>query len=363
MKVPFLDLRASYKEIKPEIDDSIRRVLDSGIYISGQEVELFENEFAAYVGANYCVGVSTGLSALELALIAAGIGPGDEVIVPHHTFIATWLAVSNVGAIPVGIEPTIGTFLIDYELIEDLITPRTKAIIPVHLYGHPVNLNKLHKIAKQHQLIVIEDAAQAHGARFEDVPIGSHSEMVCWSFYPGKNLGAFGDGGAITTNNQLFATKLRSLGNYGSKIKYEHDEIGTNSRLDPIQAAILRVKLGKLDSWNLRRKNIASKYFEQITSNKIIHPIEQPWATHSWHLYVVRVDKTIRNSFRNQLQKLEIDTMVHYPIPVSHQKAYGQNNAPLSHQLSQEIVSLPMGPHLSDDQVDFVINEINKYLK
>jgi dTDP-4-amino-4,6-dideoxygalactose transaminase len=264
MKIPFLDLQAAYLELKPEIDAAISRVLNSGWYILGPEVEAFEEEWAAYCGASHAVGVGNGLDALTLALRALEIGPGDEVIVPSNTYIATWLAVSAVGATPVPVEPNPSTYNIDPTLIPDALTPRTKALLPVHLYGQPADLDPILALARQHNLAVVEDAAQAHGARYKSKRIGAHGDVVCWSFYPGKNLGALGDAGAITTRRADIADRIRMMRNYGSREKYVNDVQGVNSRLDPIQAAVLRVKLKVLDEWNDRRKSIASLYTQHL---------------------------------------------------------------------------------------------------
>ncbi len=264
MNVPFLDLKTPYYEIKEELDAAWHRVMASGWYVLGQEVESFEHEFAAYCEAKHCVGVGNGLDALYLILRAMEIGPGDEVIVPSNTYIATWLAVSMTGATPVPVEPDEVSYNIDPALIEAAITTRTKAILPVHLYGLPADLEPILKIASRHGLRVLEDAAQAHGARYKGKRIGAHGDAVAWSFYPGKNLGAFGDGGAVTTNDRHLAEKLRALRNYGSRVKYVNEVKGVNSRLDPLQAAVLRVKLKYLDEWNERRKRVASLYLERL---------------------------------------------------------------------------------------------------
>ncbi len=258
MNVPFLDLRATYLELKSEIDAGVSRVLSSGYYIHGPEVEAFETEFAQYCGVQHCIGVANGLDALILSLRALEIGPRDEVIVPSNTYIATWLAVSAVGAVPVPVEPDPATHNIDASKLAAAVTSRTKAIIPVHLYGQPADIDGVLTVARAHGLKVIGNAAQAHGALYKGVKVGAHSDAVCWSFYPGKNLGAFGDAGAVTTNRVDVAERLRMLGNYGSKKKYYNDIKGVNSRLDPIQAAVLRAKLAHLDAWTDRRRAIAA---------------------------------------------------------------------------------------------------------
>jgi len=364
MKIPFLDLHASYIELQHEIDSSISRVLSSGRYIGGSEVESFEDEFSNYCGSNFTIGVANGLDALVLSLKSLDIGMGDEVIVPANTFIATWLAVSEVGAIPVPVEPNSLTYNIDVEEIQKAITPKTKAIIPVHLFGQPVDLDPILLLAKQHNLFIIEDAAQAIGSRYKEKKIGAHGDLVCWSFYPGKNLGAFGDAGAISTNNEALASKIRSLSNYGSNKKYIHNFIGMNSRLDPIQAAILKVKLRFLDSWIDRRKNIASVYssaFKDHPNFKI--PYVPDWAESVWHLYVINSNH--RNKIQNNLTENGIETIIHYPIPPHLQDAYSKIlptniSLPVTERLAQNILSLPIGPHLSEEQYRYVIECLNK---
>jgi|TARA_B110000305_G_scaffold33920_1_gene33400 dTDP-4-amino-4,6-dideoxygalactose transaminase len=364
MKVPFLDLHASYIELQNEIDSSISRVLSSGRYIGGSEVESFEDQFSNYCGSKFTIGVANGLDALVLSLKSLDIGMGDEVIVPANTFIATWLAVSEVGAIPVPVEPNPLTYNIDVEEIQKAITPQTKAIIPVHLFGQPADLDPILLLAKQHNLFIIEDAAQAIGSRYKEKKIGAHGDLVCWSFYPGKNLGAFGDAGAISTNNEALANKIRSLSNYGSNQKYIHNFIGMNSRLDPMQAAILKVKLRFLDSWIDRRKNIASVYsstFKDHPDFKI--PYVPDWAEPVWHLYVINSNH--RNKIQNNLTENGIETIIHYPIPPHLQDAYSKIlptniSLPVTECLAQNILSLPIGPHLLEEQYRYVIECLNK---
>jgi dTDP-4-amino-4,6-dideoxygalactose transaminase len=365
-KIPFLDLQASYLELKSEIDAAVGRVLDSGWYILGPEVEAFETEFAAYCEANHAVGVADGLDALHLSLLAMDVGPGDEVIVPSNTYIATWLAVSQCGATPVPVEPDVNTYNMDPERIEAAITSCTKVILPVHLYGQPADLDPILEIASKHGLRVLEDAAQAHGARYKGRRVGGHGDAVCWSFYPGKNLGAFGDGGAVTTNNPEIAERLRVLRNYGSKIKYVNEVKGFNSRLDPIQAAILRVKLRYLDIWNERREKIASFYSNKLANAGINYPCEPDYAKSSWHLYVVRT--TDRDQLQRRLDEASISTLIHYPIPPYLQNAYASlkfeaSEFPVATRLSNEVLSIPMGPHLSIKSASIVIETIIKSLK
>lgn len=347
--IPFLDLGATYRELKPQIDAAVARVLEGGWYILGPEVEAFEAEWAAYCGAGFAVGLANGLDALTLALRALGIGPGDEVIVPSNTYIATWLAVSGVGARPVPVEPDPLTHNIDPNLIEAAITPRTRAVMPVHLYGQPADLQPILEIAKRHGLRVIEDAAQAHGAAYRGRRLGGHGDIVCWSFYPGKNLGAFGDAGAITTNDADLAARVAMLRNYGSREKYVNELPGVNSRLDPLQAAVLRVKLKVLDDWTERRRAIASAYLEGLKDSGLILPHVPEWAAPVWHLFVVRTDA--REQLQAQLAKAGIGTLIHYPIPPHMQSAYADlgfeaKAFPIARGLAQEVLSLPMGPHL-----------------
>ena len=320
MKIPFLDLKAAYLELAPEINAAIARVLATGWYILGSEVEAFEQEFANYCGAKHCIGVGNGLDALALALRALEIGTGDEVIVPSNTFIATWLAVSHCGAVPVAVEPHPETFNVDPARIEEKVTPRTKAIIPVHLYGQPADLDPILDIARKYNLRIIEDAAQAHGARYKGRRLGAHGNAVCWSFYPGKNLGAIGDAGAITTDDGGLADELRMLRNYGSREKYVHLMKGVNSRLDPIQAAVLRVKLTRLDDWNNRRAQCAGDYLEAFRDSAFMLPHIPQWADPVWHLFVVRC--LDRDALQGALTARGIGTLIHYPIPPHRQVAY-----------------------------------------
>jgi dTDP-4-amino-4,6-dideoxygalactose transaminase len=358
MKVPFLDLRAAYMELKPEIDAAVARVLDSGHYILGPEVEAFEAEWATYCEAQYAVGVANGLDALHLALRAMGVGPGDEVIVPSNTYIATWLAVSQCGATPVPVEPVEATYNIDPALIEAAITPRTKVILPVHLYGQPADLDPILSIARKHGLRVLEDAAQAHGARYKGRRIGAHGDAVAWSFYPGKNLGALGDGGAVTTNDPDIAERLTLLRNYGSKVKYVNEVKGYNSRLDPIQAAVLRVKVHRLDEWNDRRKLIANHYLQELKNSELKLPFVPDWVEPVWHLFVVFHKE--REAIQNELGRAGISTLIHYPIPPHKQDAYkrevlSKETYPLALNLASEVLSLPIGPHLLMTSVEQVV--------
>lgn len=361
-EVRFLDLKAAYLELQEEIDGAIHAVLHSGSYVLGPELEHFENEFAAYCDARFAVGLANGLDALQLALQAMGIGPGDEVIVPSNTFIATWLAVSKCGAIPVPVEPSPSTHNMNADGVETAITRRTKAIIPVHLYGQPADLDAVLGIAKRNGLKVLEDAAQAHGAMYKSQRIGAHGDAVAWSFYPGKNLGALGDGGGVTTNDAQLADRIRALRNYGSRAKYVHELQGSNSRLDPMQAAILRVKLRHLDDWNSRRRKVADLYLQGLVAAELVMPEILNATTPVWHLFVVQ--HLNRDGLRAALAREGIETLVHYPIPPHRQQAYagmGHESAglPIAERLAQRVMSLPIGPHLSPDQVSMVIDAVN----
>jgi dTDP-4-amino-4,6-dideoxygalactose transaminase len=357
VQVPFLDVRAGYEELRTEIDEAIARVLASGRYILGPEVEAFEEAFADHCGADHCIGVGNGLDALHLALLAVGVQPGDEVIVASNTFIATWLAVSYVGAVPVPVEPD-AYHNLDAAKVEAAITSRTRAILPTHLYGQPADLDLLLEIARRHGLKLVEDAAQAHGAEYKGRRVGSHGDAVAWSFYPGKNLGALGDGGAVTTSNPQVAERVRLLGSYGSSTKYVHDLRGFNSRLDPIQAAILSVKLHHLDEWNARRARIAAIYSEALEGTGVETPLVPKWAKPSWHLYVVQSE--CRDDIAERLRDQGVDTLIHYPIPPHRQRAYGDTDhvLPVSDRLASRILSLPIGPHLSQAQVEWVADSL-----
>ena len=360
--IPFMDLGAAYRELKPKIDAAVSRVLESGRYILGPEVEAFEAEWAAYCDAKHAVGLANGLDALTLALRALNIGPGDEVIVPSNTYIATWLAVTGVGATPVPVEPDAATHNIDPARIEAAITSRTRALLPVHLYGQPADMDPILDIASRHGLRVIEDAAQAHGARYKGKRIGAHGDIVCWSFYPGKNLGALGDGGAITTNHADLAKKVQVLRNYGSRVKYVNEVQGVNSRLDPIQAAVLRVKLKHLDDWTDHRRTIADVYTQGLAESGLILPYVPEWAEPVWHLYVVRSAE--RDALQARLDTAGIGTLIHYPIAPHMQVAYAglgiaADGLPLARQLTGEVLSLPMGPQLRLKDVDVIMSYIN----
>lgn len=364
MMVPFLDLRLAYEELKSEIDSAVHRILSSGWYILGSEVESFEEEYSEFCGSRYCVGVANGLDAIYLGLRAMGVGPGDEVIVPSHTYIATWLAVTQTGAIPVPVEPLESTYNIDPEKIRNAISDRTKVILPVHLYGQPADLDPILEVAKSHGLRVLEDAAQAHGAAYKGRRIGAHGDIVAWSFYPGKNLGAMGDGGAVTTDDSELADRIRVLRNYGSRIKYTNEVQGINSRLDPIQAGILRVKLQHLVEWNTRRRRIAENYSRALQAPGLTLPTANSETDPSWHLYVICTKN--RDRLQQYLHNKGIATLIHYPIPPHRQKAYENmsfptDGFPIAERLASESLSLPIGPQLEEEQFLRVIEVITQF--
>jgi dTDP-4-amino-4,6-dideoxygalactose transaminase len=366
VRVAFLNLKSTYIELENELDSAYRRVMESGWYILGKEVELFEQEYAAFIGVRHCVGVGNGLDALHLILRGYGIGPGDEVIVPTNTFIATWLAVSYAGAIPVPVEPNPSTYNLDPNKIVDALTTQTRAIIPVHLYGQPADLDPILEIARQYGLRVIEDAAQAHGALYKDKPVGGLGDAAGWSFYPGKNLGAMGDAGAITTNDDQLAANVRVLRNYGSRIKYFNEVKGFNSRLDPLQASFLRVKLKHLPGWNARRQVLANRYLESLSGfENVILPFVPSWAKPVWHLFVIRHSK--RDKLQRYLEHAGIDTLIHYPVPPHLSEAYareGQHHGdfPVAEHLSNTVLSLPLDPHLSELGQKYVMDTIIDFI-
>jgi dTDP-4-amino-4,6-dideoxygalactose transaminase len=364
--IPFLDLKAPYLELKQELDEAIARAVSSGWFIGGEEVDQFEAEYARYSGSAYAVGVGNGLDALHLALLAMDIGLGDEVIVPSNTYIATWLAVSQCGATPVPVEPDEFTFNINPALIEKAITTRTKVILPVHLYGQPADLDKVLAIARKYGLKVLEDGAQAHGARYRGQRVGAHGDAVAWSFYPGKNLGAMGDGGAVTTNDPEIADRIRVLRNYGSRVKYVNEVQGFNSRLDPLQAAILRVKLSHLDEWNSRRVAIADLYQKGLADCGLTLPRVPDWADPAWHLYVVQHPQ--RDALHKALTDAGVGTLIHYPIPPHRQQAYAQAGCgvgtfPLAERMAEQVLSLPIGPHLAEKNLFEVIAHVAANLR
>ena len=364
MKVPFLELKPAYDELRAEFDAAYHRVMDSGWYLLGSELEAFEAEYAAYCEAEHCVAVGNGLDALHLILKAYDIGEGDEVIVPTNTFIATWLAVSYAGATPVPVEPNPRTYNLDAARLEEAITPRTKAIMPVHLYGQPADMDAILAVARRHGLKVIEDNAQAQGARYKGRRTGALGDAAGNSFYPGKNLGAFSDAGAVTTNDPGLADRVRTLRNYGSKKKYFHEVKGFNSRIDELQAAFLRVKLRKLDEWNSRRQAIASRYLAGLSdAGNLIRPFVPEWAEPVWHLFVICHQE--RDALQQRLGESGIGTLIHYPVPPHRAGAYadghwGRGAFPIAEQLSETVLSLPIGPHLAAEQVGDVVSELTR---
>ncbi|MEV2243843.1 DegT/DnrJ/EryC1/StrS family aminotransferase [Streptomyces sp. NPDC049970] len=363
-KVPFYDLRELHAATgtQEEIDAAVLRVARSGVYLLGPELDFFEGAFAEYCENSHCVATGSGLAALELALTAMGVGPGDEVIVPAHTFVATWLAVSATGARPVPVEPGDDSFLLDTDRLEAVLTPRTRAVVPVHLYGHPVDLDSVNRFAGRHGLAVVEDAAQAHGARYRGRRVGS-AHAVAFSFYPGKNLGSLGDGGAVVTGDADLAERLRLLRNYGAREKYVHEVKGTNSRLDEMRAAVLAVKLPRLDGWNERRRAVAGRYTEAFAGLPGLRtPDVAPWAEHVWHQYVLRTPH--RAAMRDRLAEAGVDTLLHYPVANHLTPAYaGQGvepdgGLPRTERLAGEVLSLPIGPHLPDESVELVVDAV-----
>jgi dTDP-4-amino-4,6-dideoxygalactose transaminase len=363
--VPFLDLKAIQLAQREELTAAFSRVLDSGWYVLGQEVSRFEQEYADHCQAKHCVGVANGLDALVLVLRAMGIGPGDEVIVPSNTYIATWLAVSHVGATPVPVEPDERSYNIDPARIAAAITLRTRAIIPVHLYGQPADMAPILALAKQHGLRVLEDGAQAHAARYNGQRLGAHGDAVAWSFYPGKNLGALGDGGAVTTDDEALAQRIRVLRNYGSQLKYHNEVIGYNSRLDELQAALLRAKLPLLERGNQHRAAIAQRYLAAFAGLDLVLPVVPAFAEPVWHLFVVRHKQ--RDALAKKLGEAGIGTMIHYPVAPHLQPAYaslgwGQGSFPISEAMHAEVLSLPIGPTQSEAQTEQVIAAVTQAL-
>ena len=362
MNVPFLDVGATYRELQPELDGAFRRVMESGRFILGDEVQAFEDAFARSCDATHCVGVANGLDALHLILRASGIGPGDEVLVPANTFVATWLAVSYAGARPVPVEPDPATCNMSPATLEASITPKTAAVMPVHLYGQPADMDPIIEIGRKHHLLVVEDAAQAHGARYKGRPAGGLSGAAGFSFYPGKNLGAYGDGGAVVTDDAVLAEKVRALANYGSRSKYDHQLAGFNSRLDELQAAFLRVRLAHLPDWNARRCTLAAHYLKGLAGlPDLTLPSVPSWAEPSWHIFAIRHPQ--RDRLQEHLTQAGIGTLIHYPIPPHLSGAYADSgwkagDFPISEELSRTQLSLPMGPHVSEEQAQVVIDQV-----
>jgi dTDP-4-amino-4,6-dideoxygalactose transaminase len=365
MKYQFLDVKYTYQALSEEINRTILDLLKSGVYIGGNATEEFENEFANYCGAKYCIGVGNGYDALYLTLRAWDIGAGDEIIVPAHTFIATWLAASHVGAklIPIDANPL--SMNIDVDGIEKAISKKTKCIIPVHLYGMPVEMQKIKQIALDNKILLLEDAAQAHGAKYKNQVIGNLGDAAAFSFYPGKNLGAFGDGGAVVTNDLELAKKIRMLGNYGSHSKYFHDLAGVNSRLDPIQAVILRTKLRYLNEWNLHRQKIAAIYIDGLKNLDVISlPHIDDGMTPAWHLFVIRYKA--REALCKELANRGVATGIHYPIPNNQSGAFAslfqKTSFPHAEEICNTCLSIPIGPHLRIKEAYEIVDHIKSSL-
>ena len=362
MNIPLVDLKAQYQSIKPEVDASIQRVLDHAGFILGAEVKIFEAEFANYLGARGAVGVASGTAAIQLALQVCGVGRDDEVITTAHTFIATAEAISNLGARPVFVDIDPGTFNIDPQRVEEAITPHTRAIVPVHLYGRPAPMDELLEIGNRHGLGVVEDAAQAHGARYRGKACGTIGSLGCFSFYPGKNLGAYGDGGAVTGNDPELLAHVRKLRDHGRTSKYEHDEIGYGERLDAIQAAVLGTKLAHLADWTAARRRHARRYSELLVGTGVITPGEDPMDEHVFHLYVVRSER--RDDLLKHLADAGVGVGIHYPVPVHRQPAYRDlppASLPATELAASQVLSLPMFPELTNDQLEFTADLIGRF--
>lgn len=365
MNIPFVSFQPMHEEIENEILNKFKEVYEKNWFIQGEEVERFEEEFAEFCEAKYCIGCGNGLDALYLILRGYDIKEGDEVIVPSNTYIATALAVSYTGAKPVFVEPDINTYNINSKFIEKAITSKTKAIMAVHLYGQSANMDEINNIAKKYNLKVIEDSAQSHGALYKGKKVGSLGDASGFSFYPGKNLGALGDAGAVVTNDKELADKIRAIANYGSDNKYHHIYKGTNSRLDEVQAAFLRIKLRNLNKWNEERRKVAQQYIEGINNTKIIKPIEVDYARHVWHLFVVRTEN--RDEFQKYLNDNGIGTTIHYPIPMHMQGAYedlkiSKGTLLLAEKIADEVISLPVWYGMKDEEVQYVIDVVNRWV-
>jgi len=361
IKVPYLDLKAQYHSIKAEIDEAIARVLDSCQFVLGPEVAQFEKEFAAYCGTSECIALNSGTSALHLALLAAGVGPGDEVITVPFTFVASVATILYAGAKPVLVDIEPRTFNMNPAALDAAISPRTKAIVPVHLYGHPADMDPILEVARKHKLVVIEDAAQAHGAKYEGRSVGSIGDIACFSFYPAKNLGAYGEGGAVTTSNPEYARTIGMLRDWGQDRKYHHSLHGYNYRMEGFQGAILRVKLRHLERWTETRRAIVKTYNEHLAGADVVRPAEMPWARHVYHLYTLRADN--RDALQAALLNAGIQTGIHYSTPVHLQPAYtalgyGPGSFPESEKAAREVLSLPLYPELSDSQIEDVAKAV-----
>jgi len=359
--IPFLNLLPTYEASRSAIDAALLRVAASGWYLLGDELRAFEADYAAACGASHCAGLANGLDALQLALKALGVGPGDEVIVPSNTYIATWLAVSLCGATPVPVEPDPATYNLDPARIEAAITPRTRVLLPVHLYGQPADMDAINAIAAKHGLAVLDDCAQAHAARYKGRPVGSLARISAWSFYPGKNLGAMGDGGAMTTSDAALDDQVRMLRNYGSRVKYQNELKGINSRLDEIQAAILAVKLRDLERATAGRRSISARFMAGLRDLPLGLPHVPDWADPCWHLFVVRHAE--REAFQRRLTERGIGTLIHYPVPPHRQPAYAdmklaEGAFPIAEAMHREVLSLPLWPGMTNAHVDTVIDAV-----
>ena len=364
MKIPFVNFEPMHDELRTEIFNKFEEVYNREWFVLGEEVNKFQEEFAKYCGVKYCVACANGLEALYLILKGYDIGEGDEVIVPSDTYIATALAVSYVGAKPVMVEPILDTYNIDPKLIEEKITDKTKAIMVVHLYGQTADMDPINEIAKKYNLKVIEDSAQAHGAMYKGKKTGALGDASGFSFYPSKNLGALGDAGAITTNDEVLAKKVKILANYGSDYRYHNIYKGTNSRLDEIQAGFLRIKLNDLDKWNSNRKKIAEKYMDGIKNQKITKPYVASYADSIWHLFVIRTEN--RDEFEKYLNDNGVGTTIHYPVPMHLQEAYKdlnikQGELPIAEKIANEVISIPMYYGMKEEEIQYVIDVINKW--
>ena len=365
MNVPILDLKPAYEELRTELDAAYHRVMESGWVLLGRELEAFESEYAASIGVKHCVGVANGLEAMQLVLMALGVKAGDEVIVPSHGYIATWLAVTHVGATPVPCEPNPETYNLDPDRLAAHVTARTKVILPIHLYGQTADMNAISAVAKQHGLFVLEDAAQSHGARCHGMAAGALGDAAGVSFYPSKNLGALADAGAVTTNDDALADKVRHLRNYGSKVRYQNEYLGMNSRLSELQAAFLRAKLPKLEEWNGRRVTLAQRYREQLHGlGDVVLPVVPSWAEPVWHLFVIRTQR--RDALQKHLADAGVGTQIHYPVPPHLSKAYAgagweRGDFPLAEKFASEVLSLPIGPHTTAQQVDHVCGAVRHF--
>ena len=364
-QIPLVDLKAQYADIRSEVDAAVGRVIANADFILGKDVDEFEAEYARYCEAAHCVALDSGLSALELGMRALGIGPGDEVITPAHSFIASSSAISFTGATPVWVDSDPHTYNIDPKLIEAAITPRTKAIMPVHLYGQPADMDPIMEIARRHKLLVVEDACQAHGARYRGRRVGTIGDIAAFSFYPGKNLGAYGDAGALVTNNADVANTVRSMRNYGQRKKYEHAFLAWNRRMDTLQAAILRAKLPHLEAWNTARRRHASAYDELLADSGLGLPHTAPDGDHVFHLYVVQSER--RDDLLRHLAEHDVHCGIHYPVPIHLQEAYrgagqGTGSFPISEALTPRVLSLPMFPELQEDQLQRVADAVSGFV-